>query len=78
MFGDVRLDRTQAMGFLKELIACNLVDRSYVAVLQVKPNHYHLEIKCDFETSRLEKFAKSHNFAIKEDKDRKYLAIYEP
>ncbi|MGA2682266.1 MAG: hypothetical protein ABSF44_10775 [Candidatus Bathyarchaeia archaeon] len=72
------MDRTQAMALLKELIACNLVDASYIAVLQVKPNHYQLEIKCDFETSRLEEFAKSNSLAIKEDRERKYFVIYKP
>lgn len=68
MMGNVHLDRTQAMELLKELIAHNLVDSSYMSVLQAKPNHYKLQIKCDYDTSGLEKFAKNNNLAIKEDK----------
>jgi len=72
------LNRTQAMSLLKELVAHNLVDDSYISILQVKSNQYRLKIKCNYDTSRLKEFAKNNKLFIEADKERKYLDIYKP
>ena len=71
------MDRTQAMALLKELVANDLVDPSYVSIMQTKPNHYQLKIKSNYN-KRIEEFAKDNNLAIEEDKEQKYLVIYKP
>ena len=71
------MDRTQAMALLKELVAYDLVDPSYVSIFQTKHNYYQLQIKCNYN-KRIEEFAKNNNLAIEEDKEHKYLVIYKP
>ena len=75
--GNVQLDRTQAMALLKELVANDLVDPSFVSIMQKKPNHYQLKIKCNYN-KRIEEFAKNNNLSIEEDEEKKYLLIYKP
>ena len=75
---DVRLDRTQAMALLKELVAYDLVDPSYVSMIQTKPNRYRLQIKCNYNKTRMQEYAKNNNLIIEEDKEQKYLVIYNP
>lgn len=70
------LDREQAMAMLKELVANNLVDPGYVSILQVKPNNFQIQIKCDYNKKEIEEYANNHGLTITEDKERKYLVIY--
>ena len=71
------LDRTQAMALLKELVANNLVEPTYVHVSLKKLDDYQIQIKCDYN-NQLEVFAKKHGLTIIEDKERKYLTIFKP
>jgi len=73
---DVHLDRTQAMTLLKELVANDLVEPSYVSIGERSPNNYQLQIKC-YNKTEIQKFAKNNNLAIEEDKEEKFLFIYE-
>lgn len=75
---NVHLDRLQAMAMLKELVAKNLVDPSYVHISERSPNHYQIQIKCDYDKQGIEAHAKKHGLTITEDKERKYLVIYKP
>ena len=77
-FGNVYLDRLEAMAMLKELVANNLVEPSYVHICLRKPNHYQIQLKCDYNKAQIEKHAKKHGWTIEEDKERKYLVIYKP
>jgi len=72
------LDRFEAMVMLKELVANNLVDPSYVNVNERKLYNYQLQIKCDYNKVKIEAHAKKHGLTIEEDKERKYLVIYKP
>ena len=69
------LDRPQAMGLLKELVAKNLVEPTYVHVSLRKLDDYQIQIKCDYK-SEIEVFAKKHGLTIIKDKERKYLTIF--
>jgi hypothetical protein len=74
----VYLDRLEAMAMLKELVANNLVEPSYVHICLRKTNHYQIQLKCDYNKAQIEKHAKKHGWTIEEDKERKYLVIYKP
>ncbi len=73
----VHLDRLEAMSMLKELVANGLVEPSYVHISEKAPNHYQIQIKCDYKTA-IDEYAKKHGLTIEEDKERKYLLIYKP
>ena len=72
------LDRLQAMAMLKELVDNDLVEPSYVSMVQAKPNHFQIQIKCDYNKMEIERHAKKHGLTIIEDKARKYLTIFKP
>ena len=74
----VRMDRQQAMAMLKELIANNLVEPSYVSISERKPKDYQIQIKCDYSKLEIEAHAKKFGLTIQEDKERKYLFIFKP
>jgi hypothetical protein len=76
--GEALLDRAEAMALLKELIAVNMVDPSFVSLSQRMPNHYELQIKSDYYRSELEAYAKKFGLSIEEDKQQKYLVIFKP
>ena len=78
-FGDVHLNRIEAMAMLKELVAGNLVNPDYVNVVRRDDNsHYQIKIKCDYNKEEIEEHAKKHGLTIEEDKERKYFVIYKP
>lgn len=64
------------MAMLKELVDSDLVEPSYVSMVEAKPNVYQIQIKCDYNKSHIEEYAKKHGLTIIEDKDRKYLIIF--
>jgi hypothetical protein len=70
------LDRPQAMAMLKELVAHNLVEPSYVNICLRKPDHYQLQLKSDFNTKEIKEFAEKNGLTIEEDKERKYMFIF--
>jgi len=72
------MDRKEALAMLKELIAEDLVDPSYVNVSKRTPNHYQIQIRCDYNKKEVEAHAKKYGLTIEEDKERKYLVIYKP
>jgi hypothetical protein len=74
----VPLDRLQAMAMLKELVDNDLVEPSYVSMVQSKPNHFLIQIKGDYNKMEIERHAKKHGLTIIEDKERKYLTIFKP
>lgn len=63
---------------LKELVANNLVEPSYVHICIRTPNHYQIQIKCDYNKREIEEHAKKYGLTIEEDKERKYLVIFKP
>ncbi len=70
------MDRLQAMAMLKELAVNDLVDPSYVSMVEAKPNHFQIQIKCDYNRLKIDEYAKNHGLTKSEDKDRKYLVIF--
>jgi hypothetical protein len=74
----VHLDRQQAMAMLKELVANNLVEPSYVSITERKPNDYQIQIKCDYNPKEIEEYAKKHGLTIEEDRERRYFLIFKP
>ncbi len=75
-WGGTIVNRVEAMALLKELVAVNLVDPSFINMLQREPNHYQLQIKGEYFRSGLEEYAKRFGLSIEEDKERKYLVIF--
>jgi hypothetical protein len=76
--GQVHLDREQAMAILKELVAMDLVEPSFVHISEMITNHYQIQIKSDYNREKIEEHAKKQGLIIKEDKERKYLMIFKP
>ena len=72
------LDKLQAMAILRESVDNNLVEPSYVSIVQVKPNSFQIRIKCDYYKEDIEAHAKKRGLTITEDKARKYLVIFKP
>ena len=70
------MNRLQAMAVLKELVDNDLVEPSFVSICESKPNHYQIQIKCDYNKAEIDAHAKKHSLTIEEDKERKYLVIY--
>ena len=70
------LDIEQAIAMLKELVANDLVDPSYVHFSERVPNHFQIQIKCNYRRNEIIEFAKKNQLTIKEDKEQKYLVIY--
>jgi hypothetical protein len=78
LLGGTLADRLQAMAMLKVLVDNDLVEPSYVSMVQVKPNIFQIKIKCDYNKTEIEAHAKKHGLTITEDKERKYLVIFKP
>ena len=76
MGGQVHLDREQAMIMLKELVAKDLVEPSYVHIFEKMSKHYQIQIKCNYNRNKIIEFAKNRQLTIMEDKEQKYLVIY--
>jgi hypothetical protein len=74
----IHMDRQQAMAMLKELVANNLVESSYVSISEKKPKDYQIQIKCDYNKLEIEAHAKKLGLTIQEDKEKKYLFIFKP
>ena len=72
------MNRLEAMALLKELVADNLVEPNYIHICERKPNHYQIQIKCDYQKKELEEYTKKHNLSIEEDKEKNYLTIFKP
>ncbi len=72
------MDRAEAIKLLKDLVAQDLVDPSYINISKTIPKHYQIKIKCDYNRKELMAFAKKNNLTIREDKEQKYSVIYRP
>jgi hypothetical protein len=64
------------MAMLKELVSKDLVEPSFVHISERIPDHYQIQIKCDYNKTEIEEHAKKHGLTIREDKERKYLVIF--
>jgi len=64
------------MAMLKELVNSDLVEPSYVSMVQVDSKKYQIQIKCDYNKQQIEAYAKKHGLTITEDTERKYLVIF--
>lgn len=69
------MDRLEAIALLKELVANNLVEPTYVHVSLRKPDHYQIQIKCNYNKD-IDSFAQKHGLIIEEDREKKYLVIF--
>jgi len=72
------LDRLQAMAMLKELVDNDLVESSYVSTVWSKPNHFQIQVKCDYNRIEIERHANKQGLTIIEDKESKYSTIFKP
>jgi hypothetical protein len=79
VWGNVHLNRLEAIAMLKELVAGDLVNPDYVNIVRRDHNsHYQIQIKCDYNKEAIEKHAKKRGLIIEEDSERRYLVIYKP
>jgi hypothetical protein len=69
--------REQAVAFMKELVANNLIQTSWVSIEERTPNSYELKFKGSCDRSLIYPILQKHNLTIKEDKDKGYLVIFE-
>ena len=72
------MDRKEAMAMLKGLVDNDLVEPSYVSMVEAKPNYYQIQIKCDYNKAQIEAYAEKNGLKITEDNKRKYLVIFKP
>ena len=72
------LNRKEAIALLKELIANDLVELSWVSICEKNPSDFQLQIRSNYERQRIEAFTQKHNFVIEENKDRGLLIISKP
>ncbi len=70
------LNRLEALAMLKDLVDNDLVEPSYVSMVQLDSKNYQIQIKCDYNKPKIEAHAKKHGLKITEDKERKYLVIF--
>ena len=66
----------QGMAMVKELVAKDLVEPSYVHIFEKMPKHYQIQIKCNYNREKIIEFAKNKQLTIMEDNQQKYLVIY--
>ena len=66
------------MAILKELVDNDLVEPSYISLVQINANIFQIQIKCNYNKQQIETYAKKHGLTIKEDNDQKYLVIFKP
>jgi hypothetical protein len=71
-----RLDRKEATALLKELMAKDLIDPSWVSISERSPNQFQLQFKNVNDAQKLEAFTRSHNLVIEVNKNRGYILIY--
>ncbi len=53
------MDRPQAIALLRDLVDKDLVDPSFVAIELRIPNHYQIQIKCNYNKKEIEAHAKN-------------------
>jgi hypothetical protein len=74
----IRLDRLEAMALLKELVANNLIEPTFIHLLERTPNHFQIQIKCEDFRIEIQECAKKYGLNIEVDAERKYLVIFKP
>ncbi len=66
------------MALLKELIAHNLVEPSWVSINERNPNHFQLQIKCNHNKVAIDKYAREKKLTIEDDSEQTFLVISKP
>ena len=69
--------REQAVALLKELVANDLIQTSWVSIEERTPNSYELKFNGNCDRSLIDPILQKHNLTIKEDKDKGYFVIFE-
>jgi hypothetical protein len=64
------------MSLLKELVFKDLVEPSYIHILERVPKHFQIQIKCNYRRDEIFEFAKIKGLTLKEDKEQEFLVIY--
>ena len=72
------MERKQAIGLLKEIVAQNLVRPSLVALTVNKHNKFDLMLKGDCDVQELREFVGEKALAVKEDEEKGFCIIYKP
>jgi hypothetical protein len=53
------------MAMLKELVLKDLVEPSFVHISERIPDHYQIQIKCDYNKTEIEEHATKHGLTIR-------------
>ena len=69
--------REQAVALLKELIANDLIQASWVSIEGRTPNSYELKFNGYYNRGLIDPILQKHNLTIKEDKSKGYFVIFE-
>lgn len=69
------MERREAVALLKELMACQLADFSWVSIVKKSDDDYRLEIKSTY-CETLREYAANNNLAIEENNEKGYCTIY--
>jgi hypothetical protein len=72
------VNREEAMAILKELVASNLVEPSFIHVSLFKPKCYWIQIRSTSNKEQIEAYTKKLGLTISEDKEGRYLFIFKP
>jgi hypothetical protein len=72
------LERYEAIALLRELVALDLVDPSWVSVELRKPKHFQIQIKNSYKKTEIEQYAKNEGLTMSDNKDGRYLVIFKP
>lgn len=70
------MDREQAIRLLKELVSKDLVEPSYIHIFERVPDHYQIQLKCEYKRDEIIEYAKTEGLTVKEDKEQKFLVIF--
>jgi len=78
LYGDVHLDRAEAVALLREMISLHLVQPSLISVEKNTRGGFSLIMKVDGDLQGIKRLIAKKNLAMEEDKKKGYFIIFEP
>ena len=69
--------REQAVTLLKELVADNLIQASWVSIEEITSNSYELKFNGKYDRCLIDPILQNRNLTIKEVKSKGYFVIFE-
>jgi hypothetical protein len=69
------MERKEAVAILKEMVICDLVEFSWVALQEKKLGNFMLQIGSGYNREAVEAFVERNNLSFEEDANKRYLVI---